>query len=323
MGDPLRYFSKARDKEMVTQVWELARTKTTFYSTICKVNEYRFNSPDARRVLHAKDWLTYWRQDGSADDNANVNRELGHPADYYSGECIADVEHFFVAAFMEVAIGPSLSQVGFVGWETFDILLKKPVLNAVAANAQGRDVTKAFFDGFPSGWRGWFNSVKWNYGQLVGTEESGLAFGAELPEGFSSEPFGQISVNVAQATVALHSAVDFVREALSTPPPAPPVTPGTPPVTGAPPVSAAPGATVKSYPLDFGDPNKRSLSAISKTLYGTFDLWPLIWWQNPDISNPNRLQGKTSVLYRELTTYTPSEVNAAKAAAPSWKNYPL
>jgi len=113
---------------MVTQVWELARTKTTFYSTICKVNEYRFNSPDARRVLHAKDWLTYWRQDGSADDNANVNRELGHPADYYSGECIADVEHFFVAAFMEVAIGPSLSQVGFVGWETFDILLKKPVL---------------------------------------------------------------------------------------------------------------------------------------------------------------------------------------------------
>jgi hypothetical protein len=320
MADPLRYFGDPQERELAREVWDLAAKRTTFYSTICRVNQYRFTSPDAHRLVYAKDWLTYWRQDGGSDDNANVNRQLGHPVGYYSGECIADVEHFFTAAFMGIAIGPSLTQLGSAGWETFDILLKNPVLKAGKAYTLGDDVSKAFFDGFPHGWRGWWTSVKWNYGQLLGTEQSGLVFASELPEGFAGLPWSQVSVSVAKATTDLHDAVDFVRRELSTPPPPSPE--GGAPPAGKSPVAPKPGVPVKEFRLDFGDPNKRSLSAIAKGLYGSFDLWPLIWWQNPDISNPNRLQGKRSVRYRDLSTYTSGEIAAAKAAAPTWKNYP-
>jgi hypothetical protein len=52
-------------------------------------------------------------------------------------------------------------------------------------------------------------------------------------------------------------------------------------------------------------------------------LWPLIWWHNPGIQNPNRLQGLTAVRYRDLDSYTPAEISTAKATAPSWKSFPL
>ncbi|MGB7219074.1 MAG: hypothetical protein WBD07_09720 [Vicinamibacterales bacterium] len=322
MADPLRYFSDLKQREMVSQVWSLAATKTEFYSTICRINQYRFTSPDSKRVLHAKDWLTYWRQDGGPDDNDAINRQLGHAPNYYSGECIADVEHFFVAAFMEVAIGPALTQVGVVGWETFDILLKRPVLKALEADAQGRSVSQAFFDGFPRGFQGWFDSVKWNYGQAI-RAQSGIAFGADLIEGQSMVPvLGDGAIAIARSTAALRDAVNFVQNALAEPPP--PRTPsfGTAPI-GTCPIPPNPSIPDKEFPIDLKDPTKRSLSAVAKTLYGSLDYWPLLWWHNPRITNPNRLQGVLSIRYREATTYSASDLAAAKAAAPSWKNYPL
>jgi hypothetical protein len=321
MADPLRYFSDPLQREMVTQLWSLAATKQNFFSTICSVNQYRFNSPDAKRVLHAKDWITYYRQDGAPEDNDNVNKQLGKSPGYYSGECIADVEHFFVAAFMEVAIGPALTQVGVVGWETFDTLLKRPVLNALDAHNHGRDVTQAFLDGFPRTFRGWFNSAKWNYGQAI-RAQSGIAFGADLIEGQPIVPVvGDAALAVARATQALRDAVNFVERVLASPPPRIPSFITTP--IGTCPIPSAPGIPDKEFKLDFKDPNKRSLSAIAKTLYGSFDYWPLLWWHNPNIKNPNRLQGLTSIRYREKSTYTPSDFSAAQAAAPSWKTFPL
>ncbi len=323
MANPLRYFYDAKQKEMAAQVWTLAATKTAFFSTICSVNQYRFNTPDGKRVLHAKDWCTYWRQDGAPEDNDAVNRELGKANGYYSGECIAEVEHFFVAAFMEVAIGPALTQVGVVGWETFDIVLKRPVLKALEADVQGRDVPTAFFNGFHGGFQAWFNSVKWNYGQAL-RAQSGIAFGAELIEGQTSTPLaGDGAIAIARATAALRDAVNFVERALDTlPPPRLPSFDTTP--IGTCPIPYKPITTDKEFKLDFNDPKRRSLSAVSMIVYQTFDLWPLIWWHNPSLaSNPNKLKGLTSVRYREISTYSSAEIKLAKDTAPTWKNYAL
>lgn len=321
MANPLSYFNDAKQRELASQVWSLAATKQTFYSTICRVNQHRFNSPDAKRVLHAKDWITYWRQDGAPEDNDALNKELGHPTGYFSGEAIADVEHFFVAAFMEVAIGPALTQVGILGWETFDTALKRPILKALEADAQGGDVAAAFFNGFPKGLRGWFDSAKWNYGQAI-RAQSGIVFGAELIEGQTAMPgLGDGAIAIARATKLLRDAVNFVESALAaSPPPRSPLLDGSP--IGTCPIPPKAGVEDKEFPLDFSDPNKRSLSAIARTVLGSLDLWPLIWWHNPTIKNPNRLKGLTMVRYRELATYSKDDISKAKAAAPTWKNYP-
>jgi|GEM_PF-2185673 len=55
MADPLRYFYDAKQRELADQIWTIAATKTTFYTTVCSMNRYWFNSSDARRLLHAKD----------------------------------------------------------------------------------------------------------------------------------------------------------------------------------------------------------------------------------------------------------------------------
>jgi hypothetical protein len=321
MANPLDYFNEAQQRELASQVWNLAATKKAFYSTICRVNQYRFTSPDAKRVLHAKDWLTYWRQDGENENNEALNKQLGHTPEHFSGECIADVEHFFVAAFMEVAIGPALTQVGIVGWETLDTLLKRPIMKAIEADAQGGDVANAFFNGFPKGLRGWFDSAKWNAGQAV-RAQSGIVFGAELIEGQTMMPgLGDGAIAIARATKNLRDAVDFVESALAAPtPPRNPVLDGAP--IGICPIPRKAGVPDKEFPLDFKDPTKRSLSAIARTVLGSLELWPLIWWHNPAITNPNRLKGLTAVRYRELSTYSKDEISKAKAAAPTWKNYP-
>ncbi len=322
MASPLKYFPEAKQREMAAQVWALAATKTNFFSDICSVNQYRFTTPDARQVLHAKDWLTYYRQDGAQEDNDSVNRQLNKAPGYYSGECIADVEHFFVAAFMEVAIGPALTQVGVVGWETFDIVLKRPVLKALEADALGGNVAAAFFNGFHGGLGAWFKSIKWNYGQAI-RAQSGIAFGSELLEGQSAIPIiGDGAIAIAKATAALRDAVNFVQKTLATPPPRMPTFDTSP--VGICPISPGPGSTDKEFKLDFNDPKRRSLSAVSMAVYQTFDLWPLIWWHNPSLAaNPNKLRGLTHVRYRELSSYSSSEIAKAKAAAPSWKSFAL
>jgi len=320
MADPRRYFPEPKQKELAGEVWDLAGRKTGFYSSVCQVNAFRFVSADARRILHGKDWMTHWRQDGGPDDNADVNRELGHTNGYYSGECIADVEHFFVAAFMEIVVGPHLTQVGVWGWETFDILLKGPVLKAVAAQATGRNVGEAFLSGFPSGLKGWFRSVEWNYGQAL-RAQAGIEFGATTIEGAVSALGMPLDAGLGVHPVKqLRNAVEVLRRANAE------VSRGKQPSSPVMPVHsnpANPGTADREFRLDFRDPNKSSLSAIARAVYGALELWPLIWWHNPGIRNPNRLQGLTSVRYRDLGTYSPAEISSAKATAPTWKNFPL
>jgi hypothetical protein len=322
MADPLRHFYDTKQKEMAAQVWALAATKTNFFSTICSINQYRFTTPDAKRVLHAKDWCTYYRQDGAPEDNDAVNQQLGKAKGYYSGECIAEVEHFYVAAFMQIAIGPAITQLGVFGYETLDITLKNPLMKAADAYNHGRDIGAAFWSGFPKGFSGWFNSIKWNGGQAL-RAQSGIAFGSELAEGQSTMPIvGDLANAVARATVALRDSVNFVERALAEP--LPPRAPsfGTTPIGTCPIPKPPPGTPDKEFKLDFNDPKRRSLSAVSMAVYNTFDLWPLIWWHNPSLAaNPNKLKGLTHVRYREISTYSQADIAAAKAAAPSWKNY--
>ncbi len=322
MANPLRYFYEAKQKEMAAQIWDLASSKSTFYSTICSINQKRFLTSDARRVLHAKDWCTYWRQDGEPENNDAVNRELGHPNGYYSGECIAEVEHFYVAAFMEIAIGPGLTQIGVVGWETFDITLKRPLMEAYKAHDDGRNVSEAFFGGFHGGLQAWFNSIKWNYGQ-VARAQSGLAFGAEILEGRPILLPVDPAVALAEATVKLRDAINFIEKVRSEPLPTKLPSFDKAPI-GTCPIPYKPATPDKEFKLDYNDPKRRSLSAVSMAVYQTFDLWPLIWWHNPSLAaNPNKLKPLTAVRYRDLSTYTQTEIKLAKDTAPTWKNYAL
>jgi len=320
MADPLKYFPEAKQKALAQQVWTLAATKREFYSTICQANFYRFSTQDARRVVHAKDWLTYWRQDGAPDDNDSVNKQLNHLPGYYSGECIADVEHFFVAAFMHLVIGPSLTQVAIFGYETLDTTLKIPLMKAADAYNHGRDIGDAFFSGFPSGWAGWFNRAKWNYGQAI-RAQAGIAFAAELLEGRGLVPgVDDNAVAMARALDAIRRGVEYLRRAI--PPPAKlPKFDDAPPAVC--PINPKPGVPDKEFILNFADPNRRSLSAIAKILYGHFDYWPLLFWHNSKIINPNRLKGLRSVRYREKNTYSPDDLRKAKEFAPSWKQFPM
>ncbi len=320
MADPTIHFPEPRQKELAKQVWTLAATKKDFYATICQVSFHRFVTADARQVVHAKDWITYWRQDGDPESNGNVNVQLGHAPDYYSGECIADVEHFFVAAFMHLILGASLTQVGIFGWETLDTALKKPILNAIDAHNHGRNVTDAFVDGFPNGWRGWLNSARWNYGQAI-RAQAGIVFASQLMEGSSMLPIiNDPGVAAARAINDIRQGVDYLRKAIP-PPPKLPKFDNQPPAVC--PIGPKPGVPDKEFILNFADPNRRSLSAIAKLLYGSFDYWPLLWWHNPSIANPNRLKGMRSIRYREKQTYSPNDFQKAKEFAPSWKNFPL
>lgn len=321
MADPLKYFPEAKQKELANLVWTLAAKKTEFYSTACQVSIHRFVSMDARRVVHAKDWITYWRQDGEKENNDEVNRQLGRSVEYFSGECIADVEHFFVAAFIHLVLGPSVTTAAIYGYETLDILVKNPLKNAVHAHTVGENITDAFINGFPNGWRGWLNSARWNYGQAI-QAQSGIAFAAELPEGRSSmiTPIDDLAVSAARAMDEIRRGIAFLRQAIP-PPPKLPKFDNSPPVVC--PVGPKPGVPDKEFPLNFNDPNRRSLSAIAKILYGSWDFWPLLWWHNPNISNPNRLKGMKSIRYRERQTYSAEDFKKAKEYAPSWKNFPL
>jgi hypothetical protein len=319
MADPLKYFPEPKQKELANQVWNLAATKKDFYSSVCQVSFHKFVSPDAKRVVHAKDWVTYWRQDGEPENNDKVNTQLGHAPGYYSGECIADVEHFFVASFIHLVIGPSITQVAVFGYETLDTALKKPLLNALDAYNNGNDITDAFIEGFPSGWRGWLNSARWNYGQAM-RAQSGIAFAAELIEGRGLIPgIDDTAVALARAIDEIRRGIVYLRQAIP-PPPRLPKFDTTPPGTC--PIDRKPGVPDKEFFLDFKDQTKRSLSAIAKTLYGSWDYWPLLWWHNSHIANPNKLQGLKSIRYREKHTYSPEDFRKAKEHAPSWKSFP-
>jgi hypothetical protein len=70
---------------------------------------------------------------------------------------------------------------------------------------------------------------------------------------------------------------------------------------------------------------KTTLSGVALAKYQTYELWPLIWDLNQSAigDNPNRLKNVKELRVRPLASYSSSEIAAAKARAPSWKNYPL
>ncbi len=68
-----------------------------------------------------------------------------------------------------------------------------------------------------------------------------------------------------------------------------------------------------------------SLSAIAKTEYGDFNLWPLIYDLNKAKigPNPNRIKPGMNLLLLKLTAYSASDLADARKRAPSWKHAPL
>jgi hypothetical protein len=87
------------------------------------------------------------------------------------------------------------------------------------------------------------------------------------------------------------------------------------PAAAAPPV----GATKKAPPVKAG----QSLSMIAGDLYGSVELWPLLWDQNKAmIPNPNRIKPGMVLQYKELSEFTPAQIADAKKRSPTWKDYP-
>jgi LysM repeat protein len=77
-----------------------------------------------------------------------------------------------------------------------------------------------------------------------------------------------------------------------------------------------------TLPLKPGD----TLSGIAKSEYGTFDLWPLVWDQNPSVTvggNPNKLKSTGTVVLAPLSSFSAVKIADAKKRAPTWRNYPL
>jgi len=72
-----------------------------------------------------------------------------------------------------------------------------------------------------------------------------------------------------------------------------------------------------------GNPNASTLSGIAKAQYGDFNLWPLIYDLNKDTigANPNVLTPGAKLLVLPMSAYTAQELAAARARAPTWKNY--
>ena len=71
-------------------------------------------------------------------------------------------------------------------------------------------------------------------------------------------------------------------------------------------------------------PPGSSLSAIAKSQYGDYQLWPLIYDLNrAEIgSNPNYVRAGMHLLLLPLERYSLSEQADARKRAPTWKGFP-
>jgi hypothetical protein len=66
-----------------------------------------------------------------------------------------------------------------------------------------------------------------------------------------------------------------------------------------------------------------SISAIAGRLYGSVELWPLIWDMNKAaFPNPNRISPGSTLNYKVLSAYSQAQIAEAKQRSPTWRNYP-
>ncbi|MCX5688243.1 MAG: LysM peptidoglycan-binding domain-containing protein [Planctomycetota bacterium] len=141
--------------------------------------------------------------------------------------------------------------------------------------------------------RGWNNMIN-GWKQLAGPDRRGIEFV------LMNSNFAKLDVQ------QFFSTQPTVVESVPLPPKQKPAPPSLTPPDG-------------SVPVNRGD----SISAIAGRLYGSVELWPLIWDMNKaTFPNPNRISPGSTLNYKMLSTYTQAQIADAKRRSPTWRDYP-
>lgn len=162
MATPKEYFDNPREADLAERVWQLSATLPGKYE-LHSTNEWFGNAKWPwvnKRIIYARDWITYYRELDGVGGVQQVNAQLG--GTNFTADEIGNVEHFYVAAMTGSLGGP----VGGV------------VLNAIASTAWELvigPVRIAFSTRKP---RAVWKNLKHNWGQMWGPDQAGTRFGS-------------------------------------------------------------------------------------------------------------------------------------------------
>ncbi len=162
MPTPGSYFDNRREGDLADRIWTISATLPGSW----KLNESHEIFANAewpwmsRRIIYARDWITFQRERDGQGGVRSVNSALGGTD--FTAEEIGNVEHFYVSALLGTLGGPAggimLSMAGSAAWE----MVVGPV--RIAWNNRSPAVV-------------WKN-MKHNWNQLLGPDLNGARFGS-------------------------------------------------------------------------------------------------------------------------------------------------
>ncbi len=162
MTTPKEYFDDPREADLADRVWRLSATLPGKYE-LHSTNEWFGNAEWPwvnKRIIYARDWITYYRELDSMGGVQSVNAQLG--GTNFTADEIGNVEHFYVAAMTGSiggpVAGPVLNVLADTAWE----LVIGPLRVAFGTRRPG------------AVWK----NLKHNWGQVSGPDQRGTRFGS-------------------------------------------------------------------------------------------------------------------------------------------------
>lgn len=162
MTTPKEYFDNPREAELAEKVWILSAKLPGKYE-LHSTNDWFANAKWPwvnTRIIYARDWITYYREDDGVGGIHSVNSQLG--GTNFTAKEIGNVEHFYVAAMTGSLGGPAggvaLNVISSVGWEL--------LIGPVRIIAGGTSL------------EGLWKNIKHNAGQVAGPDQAGMRFGS-------------------------------------------------------------------------------------------------------------------------------------------------
>lgn len=162
MTTPKEYFDDPREADLADRIWQLSATLPGKYE-LHSTNQWFADAEWPwvnQRLIYARDWSTYYREDDQQGGVVSMNAQLGGTD--FTAEEIANVEHFYVAAMIGSVGGPAggvgLNLAAAIGWD----LVVGPI--RIAAGGKGLGVV--------------WNNIKHNAVQIAGPDQQGMRFGS-------------------------------------------------------------------------------------------------------------------------------------------------
>jgi hypothetical protein len=162
MPTPGAYFDDPKESELADRVWAISATlpgKWELHSTHEALNNSALPWLN-KRIIYARDWITYYRELDSDGGVRSLNQALG--GTHYTAEQIGNVEHFYVSALLGTLGGP----VGGI------------FLNIIAGAVWEMGVGPARIAWSSRSLAKVLNNYKHNWGQLTGPDLAGTRFGS-------------------------------------------------------------------------------------------------------------------------------------------------